>query len=335
MDPASTIPIVDFARWNSDAPSRLRVAHDIVAACQKVGFVYIVNHSLPESLLDEAFHWSQLFFDLPQEEKLKAPHPEGWAVHRGYSWPGLEKVSGLEATSAGDDEERAKELREVPDIKESYDIGSENNPTQPNQWIPEEVLPGFRPFMTRFYSECFRMGGEILQALAIGLDLDENHLLNKHSGLNNQLRLLHYPPVPAAALENDRAARCPAHTDWSSITLLFQDDCGGLEVEDVHRPGTFVPAIPIKNAIVMNVGDLLQRWSNGLSTSHRVTLPPLADRFEGQERMTRKRFSIPYFLSPDSDSVIECIPSCRGEEPAKYEPITQADYNRMRASMQY
>lgn len=129
MDPTNTIPIVDFARWNSDGPSRLRVARDIVDACQKVGFVYIINHSLPESLLDEAFHWSQLFFDLPQEEKMKAPHPEGWAVHRGYSWPGLEKVSGLEATSADDDEERAKELREVPDIKVSKSVHYRSAPS--------------------------------------------------------------------------------------------------------------------------------------------------------------------------------------------------------------
>jgi isopenicillin N synthase-like dioxygenase len=72
------------------------------------------------------------------------------------------------------------------------------------------------------------------------------------------------------------------------------------------------------------------------STSHRVTLPPLSDRFEGEQRMTRRRFSIPYFLAPDSDSVIACIPSCMGaDEPAKYEPITQAGYNQMRASMQY
>ena len=71
------------------------------------------------------------------------------------------------------------------------------------------------------------------------------------------------------------------------------------------------------------------------STSHRVTLPPLADRFEGEQRMTRRRFSIPYFLSPDPESVIECIPSVLGEEKAKYEPITQAKYNEMRASMQY
>lgn len=118
--------------------------------------------------------------------------------------------------------------------------------------------------MHRFYWQCFRVGGEILRTLAVGLDLDENHLQTRHSGHNNQLRLLHYPPIPAVAIETDRAARCPAHTDWSSITMLFQDDCGGLEVQDVTQPGTFVPAPPVRNAIVMNVGDLLQRWSNGL-----------------------------------------------------------------------
>ena len=120
--------------------------------------------------------------------------------------------------------------------------------------------------MVRFYEECHKVGSEILCALATGLDLeDKSYLTKKHSGYNNQLRLLHYLPVPAEDLEKERTARCPAHTDWSSITLLFQDDCGGLEVEDISRPGIFVPAVPLKNAIIMNVGDLLQRWSNGAS----------------------------------------------------------------------
>ncbi|KAJ5217329.1 hypothetical protein N7468_010337 [Penicillium chermesinum] len=328
------IPIVDFANWKSEGSNRRQVAQDIVTACRKVGFVYIINHSLHEVLLEEAFQWSQRFFDLPQEEKLKAPHPEGWAVHRGYSWPGLEKVS--QAFSAENDEERVKQLREIPDIKESFDIGSEENPSQPNQWVPEDSLPGFRTFMNKFYWECFRAAGEVLQALAVGLNLEENYLLRKHSGHNNQIRLLHYPPIPAEALESHRAARCPAHTDWSSITVLFQDDCGGLEVENPDQPGNFIPATPVKNAMVVNIGDLLQRWSNDVlrSTSHRVTLPPLSDRFEGKQRLTRKRYSIPYFLAPDPDSVIECIPSESGEPP-KYEPITPAEYNQMRASMQY
>ena len=86
-----------------------------------------------------------------------------------------------------------------------------------------------------------------------------------HSGQNNQLRLLHYPPIPAAELENESSSRMPAHSDWGSITMLFQDDCGGLEIENQHVPGDFIKAHPLKNAIVMNVGDLLMRWSNGTS----------------------------------------------------------------------
>lgn len=109
------IPVVDFAKWTAGGPSRLQIAQEIVAACKKVGFVYIVNHSLPDSLLDEAFNWSRLFFDLPQQDKLKAPHPEGWAIHRGYSWPGLEKVS--QTISTTDTQEQAQQLRETPDIK--------------------------------------------------------------------------------------------------------------------------------------------------------------------------------------------------------------------------
>lgn len=122
--PQIIIPVVDFAEWNLGGSGRQRVARDIVAACKKVGFVYIVNHSLPEPLLDEAFDWSHRFFDLPQEEKLKAPHPEGWAVHRGYSWPGLEKVS--QAISQDNDQERAEQLREVPDVKvrSSFEIST-------------------------------------------------------------------------------------------------------------------------------------------------------------------------------------------------------------------
>ncbi|RAO65528.1 uncharacterized protein BHQ10_001540 [Talaromyces amestolkiae] len=334
-----SIPIVDFSAWTqtSNKEARIQVAKQIVEASKEVGFVYITNHKLADSLLEEAFEWSREFFALSPEDKLKAPHPEGWAVHRGYSWPGLEKVS--QAISEGNDEELVRKLREVKDFKESYDMGSDNNSDQPNQWIPEEVLPGFRDFMTRFYWDCFGAASEVLRAIAVGIGLDdEDHLVRKHSGHNNQLRLLHYPSIPADVIESQAMARMPAHTDWSSMTILFQDDCGGLEVEDLAQPGRFIPATPVKNAIVMNVGDLLQRWSNDYlrSTNHRVTLPILKDRFQGPERMTRERYSIPYFLAPDPTSLIECLPTCVTEgNPAKYEPITQGDYNRMRASMQY
>lgn len=111
------IPVVDFSQWynSPDASSRQQVAHALVKACQDVGFVYIVNHSLPGSVLDEAFDWMRRFFELSREDKMRAPHPEGWAVHRGYSWPGLEKVSQVMSTE--DDEDARKKLREVPDVK--------------------------------------------------------------------------------------------------------------------------------------------------------------------------------------------------------------------------
>jgi isopenicillin N synthase-like dioxygenase len=117
--------------------------------------------------------------------------------------------------------------------------------------------------MTSFYWMCFEAASRILRALALGIGLDEDHLLKLHSGHYNQLRLLHYPPIPARAIEEGKMARMPAHTDWSSMTMLFQDDCGGLQVEDPNVPGKFVGVEPLEGALAMNVGDLLMRWSNG------------------------------------------------------------------------
>lgn len=121
--------------------------------------------------------------------------------------------------------------------------------------------------MSDFYWQCSKTSKEILQAIGTGLEIKDPDFFNKfHSGHNNQLRLLHYPPIPAVELETQASSRMPAHTDWGSITMLFQDDCGGLEVEDPYTSGKFVKAIPLKHALVMNIGDLLMRWSNGRSS---------------------------------------------------------------------
>jgi isopenicillin N synthase-like dioxygenase len=146
----------------------------------------------------------------------------------------------------------------------SYEIGSQDDKLQPNVWLPEETLPGFRDFTQKFYWECHKVALSILKAMALGIGLDNLDFFEQfHSGNNCQLRLLHYPPIPAAEIEQRRAERMPAHTDWSTITMLFQDDCGGLEVEDPHQAGMFIPATPVPGACVMNVGDMLMRWSNG------------------------------------------------------------------------
>ena len=260
----ANIPVVDFTEFTSDATLvRCKdIAQQLVSACKDVGFVYITGHGVPANTLAEAFAISKKFYDLPKEEKMKAPHPPGWAIHRGYSWPGLEKVSA--AISEKDDKEWIEKLREVQDYKESYEIGSDDNPDMPNIWPPDDVLPEWRPFMTKFYWTLFQAAKKILKALALGIGLeDEDHLLKYHSGHRNQLRLLHYPPVPAAAIEGGKISRMPAHTDWSTMTMLFQDDCGGLQVEDPKRPAEFIDVPPVPGSLVMNVGDLLMRWSNG------------------------------------------------------------------------
>lgn len=283
---ASTIPIVDFAGWQSHASEekRAQIAAKLAEACRNVGFVYIINHSVSPEKLEEAFTWSKKLFDLELKQKMLAPHPSGFAVHRGYSWPGLEKVSNAMGDEA-DAEDLKKNLRQISDVKESYEIGSEGNKDQPNQWIPEDVFPGFQNFMSEFYWDCHKSAMSILSAMALGVGIkDENYFVPMHSGHNNQLRLLHYPPVPAANIENQSSARMGAHSDWPTITLLFQDDCGGLQVsyyrssivnthvtltspkiENPHKQGEFIDVPPLKDAIVMNVGDLLMRWSNGMS----------------------------------------------------------------------
>ncbi|KAI1422960.1 hypothetical protein F5Y12DRAFT_786395 [Xylaria sp. FL1777] len=342
MTTSTSIPLVDMGLWpDGSAADRKRIASELTDACRRVGFVYVVNHGVPADLLEEAFAWSRRLFGLPLENKMLAPHPPdtGSSVHRGYSWPGLEKVS--QTIYADGEEDKQVEGRKISDVKESYEIGSEDLVQQPNVWLPRDVLPGFREFTTMFYGRCFEVAKELLRALALGIGLDdEDFLLRFHSGVNNQLRLLHYPPVEVEKLANNEVARMPAHSDWGTITMLFQDDGGGLQVEDPNQQDHFVDATPMPNALVMNVGDLLMRWSNDYlkSTLHRVTLPPLS-RDGGAPRppMMQSRYSIPYFVSPDPTAVVECLSACADDarNPPRYPPITQEEYRRMRARGQY
>ncbi|KAI1336767.1 thymine dioxygenase [Xylariaceae sp. FL0016] len=337
-----TIPVVDLGAWPGGSPHvRKTIASELTEACRRVGFVYVVNHGVPDHLLQEAFSWSEKLFELPLESKMLAPHPPGPDVHRGYSWPGLEKVS--QNIYQDGEEDKEAETRKISDVKESYEIGSEFFDLQPNVWLPDSVLPGFRAFTTQFYWRCHDAAKELLRALALGIGLDdEDFFLRYHSGANNQLRLLHYPPVEVERLASNAVARMPAHSDWGTITMLFQDECGGLQVEDPIKAGAFIDVTPMRNALIMNVGDLLMRWSNDhlKSTLHRVTLPPIAPSCKANEEvvkcMTEARYSIPYFVSPDPQSIIECLPRCTGEDrPAKYGPVVQEDYRRMRAKGQY
>lgn len=133
--------------------------------------------------------------------------------------------------------------------------------------------------MTSFYWTCWKTAKTILQALALGLGIDEESIMKPHGGHYNQLRLLHYPPIPASWIDEGKFARMPAHTDWTTITMLFQDDCGGLQVESPSQPGQFIDVDPIPDALVLNVGDLMMRWSNGKKLLDLDTEPDFRNRF--------------------------------------------------------
>lgn len=270
---------------------------------------------------------SSRFFALPQADKDLAPHPpEGW-YHRGYSGVGREKVVQMVY-----DKDSIAELRKAPDFKESFELGREDDTHTPNIWIPDEILPGFREFMVSYYSTCYETTLNLLRAIELGMDLEAGFFRDYHLKQDNQLRLLHYPPVEAELLRDGKLERIAAHSDFGTMTLLFQDQVGGLEVEDVDEKGKFNPAPYIPGTIVVNIGDFLQRWSNDTlkSTLHRVRAPPMV------EGMTRARYSIPYFVTADRGKTIDCIPGCWSEaNPKKYEPINAAEYIERRLNATY
>ncbi|KAH7306030.1 hypothetical protein B0I35DRAFT_361428 [Stachybotrys elegans] len=335
----SALPIIDLDVFRSASPQEVKSAADeLLAALKTIGFVYIKNHGIPQPLVDEAFSWSARFFSLPLSEKMKAPHPpEGWH-HRGYSSPGREKVTH----QVFDQDSLASLRQKAPDAKESFDIGREDDARMRNVWPPEDVMPGFRGFFAKFYRRCFELEDDILSAIATCLDLDSGYFHRFHAGRENQLRLLCYPEVDAGRLQRGEVERIGAHTDYGTMTFLFQDDVGGLEVEDPNNKGIFKPVPSIPGTVVLNIGDFLQRWSNDIlkSTMHRVGVPP---ELAGARRDTagaagvlRPRYSIPYFVGTDGHVTVDCIPGCYGpDRPKRYEPVNAREYIDLRANAAY
>ena len=330
---STSIPVVNFAAFGrgSDA-DRKAIARQIDQAFRDIGFVTLQHHELASQDVDETFRWSEKFFALPADIKKQAPHPPGHTHHRGWSAMGQEKLSQHIF-----DEAELQQLKDVAEIKETFESGNTIDDMQPNIWLPEDKLPGFRSHMEHFFKKCAQLVSQILRALAIALDLDnEESLGSKHSQQLYQLRLAYYPSIAAAILRSGVKDRCAAHSDFGTITLLFQDSNAGLEVEDPQKPGMFLPVPSIPDSVVVNCGDLMERWGNGRWRSgiHRVVAPPVhAGKTEvAGEEILNSRYSIPFFAAPDPDALIEPLPGCWDEttNPKKYEPITVNEYVMMR-----
>lgn len=280
-------------------------AAGIGASFREYGFALVEGHGIDPALIAEAWRLTAEFFALPEAEKRRYIVP-GNGGARGYTPFGLEIAKGAAAH----------------DLKEFWHVGREPPEAGmlPNLW-PERPV-GFRETFAALFAEFDRVGGLILDRIAVDLGLAEAWFRPVVAGNNSVLRLLHYPPVENA---RDGAIRAGAHEDINLITLLLGAEESGLEL--LTREGRWLPVAPPEGALVVNIGDMLQRLTNHVlpSTTHRVRNP-------AGERARFSRYSMPFFLHPRSDFRIETLPGCvNPENPDRYpQAITADDYLQQR-----
>lgn len=236
-----------------------------------------------------------------------------------------------------DREEVQKEKSAVPDLKESIEIGREDEEGLPNHWPDRFDSEGaeFRMIMQDFFLQCKELHKLVMSAIGTGMRLGEAYFDDFVRVGDNTLRLLHYPPVKREVFaKNKDQVRAGAHSDYGSITLLFQDMRGGLQVQS--RDGEWLDVTPIEGTVVVNAGDLLMRWSNDTirSTMHRVVEPPLE---EADVEEYPARYSVAYFGNPDFHKMIEVLPGTWENDKGrkKYESINSGDYLVQRLSVTY
>lgn len=300
---ARSIPLLSLARQRTHASA---FAAELVAAWRDFGFVGITDHGVDDAIVRDALMTARAFFALPTTTKLRY-EVAGGAGQRGYTRFGVEK---------------AKDQAD-PDRKEFWHVGREVGRDHrfaamllPNPW-PAEVA-GFRAAQLALYAALERLGGELLRALAPALGLPEEWFAARIAQGNSILRPIHYPPIDPRQVGRVRAA---AHEDINLITLLVGSDEPGLEIKT--RTGEWLPITTLPGTIVVNVGDMLQRLTNGLlpSTTHRVVNPP-------PPWDARSRHSIPFFLHFEPDVEIAPLPACvTPDRPARWpEPTRAHDY---------
>ncbi|KAF2636554.1 Clavaminate synthase-like protein [Massarina eburnea CBS 473.64] len=321
-----------FERFNfneyqtANGPRRQEFCEKLVASLQKYGFVRLVSHGVQNDLIDRVFDAGRQFYHLPLAEKMKSPHPPTAHPHRGFTPVGVENISSI--SEFGRDE-NAPALPLLKDMKESYDMGSERDELYSNIWPPEGVCDAFQPAFSEFFQSCYDAENMILDAISEGLGLARDTLRKMHAKQHNELRCTHYPTVQRDAFSH--STRIAAHTDFGTITLLFQDHVGGLQVEFPDDSGEFAPiASGGPHECILNVGDCLRQWTGIRSARHRVDLP------DGAKNVVEERFSIAYFAKPDRDASLHPLLDelRRGEDAAVTYP-TAGEFQNMRIAATY
>ncbi|KAJ1289811.1 hypothetical protein BS78_02G193400 [Paspalum vaginatum] len=304
------LPVVDLA-----SPDLRAAAKSIREACVEYGFFYVVNHGIERGLLERVFDESTKFFRRPMEEKMALRKNSS---HRGYTAPYSEKVDDSPASRG--------------DSKESFYIGpmgDENLQSDVNQWPPEELFPSWKNTLQSYHASALATGKRILSLIALSLDLDAE-FFEKNGAFEITsafLRLLHYAGDVNGSNDEDIIG-AGAHSDYGMLTLLASDGTPGLQIcrEKDRYPQIWEDVHHIDGSLIVNIGDLLERWTNCVfrSTLHRVVC------------VGKERYSVAFFIDPSPNLVVKCMESCCSEAyPARFPPIKSGDYLEERLSSTY
>ncbi len=306
---ASVIPIIDIDPLR-DGSAELRVAREIHEASRDVGFLYIRNHGIDAELIARAHRMGLAFFRQKDEIKQDVSISRD---HRGYLRQGASKM----------DDDAIADLKESFVWGHDFPVSQRNRPLQGvNRWPAS--MPALRPLLERYLTSASDVARHVLRGCALGLGLSADAFLQTTSRPLSRASLTYYPPQPDTL--GPEVFGVSPHTDFGVLTVLCQDEVGGLHVQDYE--GEWIAAPPVPGTLVVNVGDLLERWSNGKlrSTPHRVI-----------NRSGRERLSIVVAFDPDFDTLIDPSVSCaHGEIPA-HDPIACGDYlvSRMARAFSY
>jgi len=286
-----SVPLIDL----SAAPDTVLAQH-IDAALRESGFFAVAGHGVPQPVVDAAFDASHRFFALAEHDKARW-YIDGWPIKRGFDPIGWQSL----------------DVGMPPDVKESFYMG--NTSLGPNQWPDEALVPGFRAACEAYSQAMHRVALRLMALFAQALGMAPHAFDGYMRDPTCTTRLLHYPPQPATAAPGQIG--CGAHTDWGALTLLAQDDAGGLQVQ--RADGSWLDVPPVPGALVVNTGDMMPRWTNDRwrSTMHRVI-----NRLSG-----RDRWSIAYFFDLDPQARIAPLPCCiDAGNPARYEAVTAGEH---------
>ena len=298
--PAS-IPVVDIgALYGSDPAAKQAVAAKIGAACDDIGFFYAVGHNVPVETIDRAVAAADKFFKQPIADRLKVKSDKN---NRGYR-------------EIGD----VVHANGKPSARDNFDIGfpvTEDDPEvkagtplyAPNKW-PE--LPGFREALETYYDETFKLGMKVLEGFALHFGKPENFFTRHFTRPVADMVINHY--LGAAGLHISDQASGP-HTDHGIVTILWQDSLGGLEV--MNKDGEWLKVTPLRGSYVINIGELMKRWTNGRykATVHRVV-----------HLQDKSRYSMPLFCNPNFRTIVDPRDLGISDADAKYEPVMSGDF---------